>query len=184
MSWCRGADGGINWGKLLPEPAMPRPDPVAAADPEARALAQELLAHARHAALAVIDPETASPGISRIALGLDMQGLPMTLISQLAPHTAALRANPAAALMVGDPGPKGDPLTHPRLMLRVSASFLDRSAADHTALRTHWLHSHPKSTLYVDFADFAFVRFTPVSALLNAGFGRAFRLTAADLTPQ
>ncbi|EEW24590.1 hypothetical protein [Rhodobacter ferrooxidans] len=162
---------------------MPRPDPVAPADAEARALALALLAGARHAALAVIDPETAAPGISRIALGLDAQGLPLTLISQLAPHTAALRVNPAAALMVGEPGPKGDPLTHPRLMLRVSASFLDRNAPGHAALRAHWLQSHPKSTLYVDFADFAFVRFSPVSALLNAGFGRAFRLTAADLLP-
>lgn len=162
---------------------QPRPDPVAAATPEARTQALALLAGARHAALAVIDPETGGPGISRIALGLDPQGLPLTLISELAHHTVALRANPAAALMVGEPGPKGDPLTHPRLMIRVEAAFLDRAAADHAAIRTHWLRSHPKARLYVDFADFAFVRLTPRSALLNAGFARAFRLTGHDLRP-
>ncbi|MDT8856893.1 pyridoxamine 5'-phosphate oxidase family protein [Paracoccaceae bacterium Fryx2] len=159
-----------------------RPDPVAPADPESRAQALALLAQARHAALAVIDPDGA-PGISRIALGLCPDGLPLTLISALAPHTAALRARPVAALMVGDPGPKGDPLTSPRLMVRVTATFLDRAAPGHAALRDHWLSGHPKARLYVDFADFAFVRLTPLSALLNGGFGRAFRLTPDDLCP-
>ena len=42
-----------------------KPDPVAAADDAARALARQLLAQANHAALAWIDPETGAPGISR-----------------------------------------------------------------------------------------------------------------------
>jgi len=157
------------------------PDPVAAATPEAKALALALLAQARHAALAVIEPESGTPGISRIALGLDPDGLPLTLISTLAQHTGALRANPAAALMVGEPGPKGDPLTYPRLMIRVRASFADRAASGYGRLRKHWLATHPKATLYIDFTDFSLVTLRPVSALLNAGFGKAFRLTADDL---
>jgi putative heme iron utilization protein len=48
-------------------------------------------------------------------------------------------------------------------------------------LRAHWLKGHPKAALYIDFADFAFVRLTPESALLNGGFGRAFRLSPEDL---
>lgn len=156
------------------------PDPVRPADPDARTLAQSLLAGARHAALAVIDPD-GLPGISRIALGLTPEGQPLTLISALAPHWQALAANPACALMVGEPGGKGDPLTHPRLMLRATAEFVAQGSADHSLLRDHWLIGHPKAKLYVDFADFAFVRFTPVSALLNGGFGKAHRVAPEDL---
>ena len=160
---------------------MTKPDPVQPADPEARALAQRLLVEARHAALAWTDPETGTPGISRIAFGLCPEGRPLTLMSGLAPHRAALQAHPAAALMLGEPGAKGDPLTHPRLMLRVTAEFVDRADPDHAALRDHWLTHHPKAKLYIDFADFTFARLRPVSALLNGGFGRAHHLSPADL---
>jgi heme iron utilization protein len=157
-----------------------RPDPVAAADDEARALARGLLA-AGHAALAVIDPVDGTPGISRIAFGRDPQGCPITLVSSLAPHFAALQANPACALLLGEVGEKGDPLTHPRLMVKAVAQFIAPDAPERPALRDHWLKGHPKARLYVDFADFAFVRLAPVSALLNGGFARAYRLTPGDL---
>ncbi|TGD66453.1 pyridoxamine 5-phosphate oxidase [Tabrizicola sp. WMC-M-20] len=157
-----------------------RPDPVLPVDDAGRTLSRDLLA-TPHAALSYLEAETAAPGISRIAFGLDPDGVPMTLISALAPHTAGLRANPACALLLGEPGAKGDPLTHPRLMLQARAEFVAPDAPDRPALRDHWLVRHPKSKLYIDFADFAFVRLHPVSALLNGGFGRAFRLVPADL---
>jgi heme iron utilization protein len=159
----------------------PKPDPVQPADDAALAQARALLAGARHGALAFVDAQTGTPGISRIAVGLDGDGGPVTLISQLSNHHAALRADPMAALMVGEPGPRGDPLTHPRLMIRVRAGFIDRADPDQAALRALWLASHPKAKLYVDFGDFGFVRLVPVSALLNGGFGRAVRLGADDL---
>ncbi len=155
-------------------------DPVQAADAEARALAHSLLA-ARHAALAWSDPETGHPSISRIAFGLCPEGLPLTLISGLAPHLAALQADPRCSVMLGEVGIKGDPLTHPRLMIRARAAFVSSDDPVRPALRAHWLKGHPKAALYIDFPDFAFVRLTPESALLNGGFARAFRLTPADL---
>lgn len=157
-----------------------RPDPVQPADAEARALALSLLA-ARHAALAYMGAGGEGPQISRIAFGLDPAGQPLTLISGLAPHFAGLAADPRCSVMVGEPGDKGDPLTHPRLMIRAQAQFVAVDDAERPALRGHWLKGHPKAALYVDFADFAFVRLVPQSALLNGGFARAFRLTAADL---
>lgn len=160
---------------------QPRPDPVAPADAESMALARSLLSGATHAALAYLDPETGDPGISRIALCLDPEGVPLTLVSALAPHSAALRAHPAAALMVGEPGGKGDPLTHPRLMVKVRAEFIAPDAPSRPALRGHWLDQRPKARLYIDFADFALVRLRPQSALLNGGFARANRLAPADL---
>lgn len=137
-----------------------------------------MLAGARHIALAYADPD---PGISRIALGLCLAGRPMTLISAFTPHFAALQANPACAMMVGEVGDKGDPLTHPRLMIRRVAAFVPADTPDRAASRAHWLKTHTKSALYVDFADFASVRLTPVSALLNAGFARALRLGPKDM---
>lgn len=144
-------------------------------------MARQMMAKATHAALAWIDPETGAPGISRIAFGLDAGRVPVTLISALAPHVAALRACPQCAMMLGEGADKGDPLTHPRLMLRAVAQFVAADDPGRAALRAHWLKGHPKAALYVDFADFAFVRLLPQSALLNAGFARAYRFTAVDL---
>jgi putative heme iron utilization protein len=158
-----------------------RPDPVASADDAARALARDLIAAARFAALAVTDPADGLPGISRIAFGPAAGGGFLTLISALAPHHEALLRNPDCALMVGEVGEKGDPLTHPRLMIKARAAFVAPDAVERSGLRADWLARHPKAKLYVDFADFSFVRFTPKSALLNGGFARAFRLTPEDL---
>jgi heme iron utilization protein len=158
---------------------MPQPDPHQPADDIARALAQSLLQQARHAALAVTDATTATPNISRIAILHTDQTL--TLISTLSTHTAALTTDPACAFMVGEPGPKGDPLTHPRLMVQAIATILPHDHPDHQTNRANWLKAHPKAKLYIDFADFHFVRLTPTGALLNAGFGRAYRLTPEDL---
>lgn len=155
-----------------------KPDPTPPANALERAKAQGFLA-LPYAALAYTAEDNFA-GISRIALGQDAAGVPMTLISALAPHFAALKAQPACALMLGEPGPKGDPLTHPRLMLRATACFAD--ATERSVLRDLWLTTHPKAKLYVDFADFAFVRLVPLGGLLNGGFGKARTITAQDLT--
>ncbi|MDE3028576.1 MAG: HugZ family protein [Paracoccaceae bacterium] len=162
----------------MPEPiSLIRPT-----DDEARALARGLLADARHATLGTLEPATGAPFVSRIALGLTPSGEPLTLISTLAQHTRALAADPRASLLVGEPGSKGDPLTHPRLTVQARARFVGRQDAEHAALRAHYLATHPKATLYIDFADFAFVVFSVEGASLNGGFGKAYSLTAADLS--
>nr|MDA3889542.1 pyridoxamine 5-phosphate oxidase [Allgaiera sp.] len=159
------------------------PSPIRPTDDTARALSLSLLHAARFAALAVTDPSGAGPMISRIALALTPSGAPMSLISSLAAHSAALRADPRAAVLVGEPGPKGDPLTHPRLSLQATARFIDRESAEHATLRAHYLSQRPKAALYADFADFSFVVFAPTGAALNGGFGKAFLLTPDDLRP-
>jgi putative heme iron utilization protein len=105
----------------------------------------------------------------------------MTLVSDLSAHTRALKANPAASLLLGEPGAKGDPLTHPRLTVQATARFVDRASDEHATLRTHYLASHPKAKLYADFADFSFVVFEVKGANLNGGFGKAYDLTASDI---
>ncbi len=157
-----------------------RPDPIQPPDAEARALAQSLLTLG-HAALAWTDPDTGTPGISRITFARDpAEGL-LTLLSALAHHHRALKANPDCALMLGEVGGKGDPMTHPRLMIRTQAAFIAPEDPAHPAIRARWLDRNPKAQIYIDLPDFSFVRLTPVSALLNGGFARAFRLTPNDL---
>lgn len=156
-------------------------DPYLPADPETRAQARALIDSARHGALAVLRPESLHPSVSRIALATDADGTPVSLISALAAHTAALMANPACALLVGEPGDKGDPLTHPRLTLHCSARLIARDTPAHDALRARYLALRPKAALYADFADFRFVRLAIADGLLNAGFGKAVQLSAADL---
>lgn len=161
-------------------PATRRPDPVQPANAEALELAHQLLALG-HAALAWQDPETRTPGISRIAFARDPQVGLLTLVSGLAPHFRALRDRPDCALMLGDVGEKGDPLTHPRLMIRARASFIAPDDPARLDIRTRWLQRNPKAQVYIDLPDFAFVRLTPTSALLNGGFARAFHVAPQDL---
>lgn len=155
-------------------------DPLRATDDAAIALALRLLAEARTAALGVIDPDHGGPHVSRIAFAHLADGVCLTLISDLSHHARALAADPRAGLLLGEPGAKGDPLTHPRLSLRVRARPLG-DAAMQARYRAHWLERHPKSKLYVDFADFRFVRFDIVGGLLNAGFGKAYALSEKNL---
>ncbi|MEL0436240.1 HugZ family protein [Phycobacter sp. K97] len=156
-------------------------DPIRPTDEDARQLARDLMAQARFAALGVID-QTGYPLVTRVAFGLCPQGQPVSLISGLAAHTRALGANPACSLMVGEPGDRGDPLTHPRISLQGRAHFVPNSGEEHAALADHYLRTHPKAKLYIGFVDFSFVRFTVEAGYLNGGFGKAFHLTPADLS--
>ncbi len=157
-----------------------RPDPVQPATADALTLARQLLSLG-HAALAWEDPDTGTPGISRIAFARDPQAGMLTLVSGLAPHFRALRDRPNCALMLGEVGDNGDPLTHPRLMIRARAQFVAAGDPTRPALRDRWLDRNPKARIYIDLPDFAFVRLQPTSALLNGGFARAFHIAPEDL---
>lgn len=151
-------------------------DPIRPTDDAARQLARDLIARARFGALGVIDPDSHAPMVTRIALVPGADGAPISLISALSAHTAALAARPDCSLLIAGPDAKGDPLTHPRLTLQARAE-----PADKDALKAHYLSHYPKAQLYYDFGDFALVRFAPVAGFLNGGFGRAYRLSPADL---
>ncbi|WP_323784846.1 HugZ family protein [Thalassovita sp.] len=157
------------------------PDLIRPTDDDARQLARDLLDSARYGALAVLEPDSGQPLVSRVAVGTSPQGQPVSLVSDLAHHTRALQKNPACSLLVGEPGDKGDPLTHPRLTLQAQARFLGHGDRGHAELAAHYLRDHPKAKLYIGFADFSFVLFDVSGAFLNGGFGRAFTLTPDDL---
>lgn len=153
--------------------------PIRDTDDEARELARGLLSAMRHATLAVLDPETGYPQLSRIACQSDADGQPLALLSSLAAHTRALIAEPRAGLLIDDPTAKGDPMTRPRLSLQVRATRLGPDSARHA----RWLKMNPKARIYIDLPDFSFWELIPTLGFLNAGFGAAFRLTPDDLRP-
>jgi len=140
-----------------------------------------LIADARFGALAVIDPTTGHPHVTRIALASTDTRIPLGLISDLSHHTKALRKNPHASLLIGEPERKGDPLTYPRLTLSCTAEFVAKDSSEHKTLRDHYLAQNPKSKLYIDFTDFNLVLFHPTAADLNGGFGKAYKLTTEDI---
>lgn len=158
-----------------------KPSPIRETDEEARRLGRRLLRGARYASLAVIDAQTGFPAVSRALLGIDLDGVPVILVSDLASHTVALKQDPRCSIMTGEPG-KGDPLAHARITVFCRAESVDRDSVDHARIRDRFIARHRKAELYVDFADFRFFRLVPSHAALNGGFGKAYALTAPELT--
>ncbi len=161
-------------------PATDRPQVLRETDDDARRLARTLVRGARFMALAVLDPETGFPSVSRTLTGTDVDGTPVILVSGLSGHTKGLVADPRCSLLAGEPG-KGDPLAHPRITLQCLAESVPRETPEHTRIRSRFLDRHPKAALYADFPDFRFFRITPQTASLNGGFGRAYMLPGSDL---
>ncbi|MFT4960510.1 MAG: putative heme iron utilization protein [Paracoccaceae bacterium] len=155
-------------------------NPIQPTDAAARDIAQTLLQEARFAALAVILPDGA-PLVTRVAFGLSAAGQPLSLIAGLAAHTRALQANPACSVLIGEPGDRGDPLIYPRLTLQARATFVHHGTDVFAKMAAHYLRDHPKSKLYIGLPDFSFVQFTVHRGHLNAGFGKAFTLSPADM---
>lgn len=148
-------------------------------DDTSRMLARQLLCEMRHATLATLSPDSGFPHLSRMACQPGEDSTPVSLLSDLARHTQALRQDARAGLLVEPvlPAEKGDPLTHPRLSLRVTAQPITRTQA----LRDRWLMVHPRAAVFIDLPDFQFWRMSVHDGLLNAGFGAATLLTAADM---
>jgi heme iron utilization protein len=147
---------------------------------DAIALAKSLIRKAHHGALATLDPKSGRPVATRVGLATDTDGTPLILISALAAHAPALRADARCSLLIGEPG-KGDPLAHPRTTLHCGAREIERGSAEETRIAARYLAHNPKAALYAGLGDFRYFRLEPLEASLNAGCGRAYALTAADV---
>lgn len=155
-------------------------DPYLAPDETARRQARLVGRAAGHGALSCLEPGTGDPIVSRVSVGHLPGGEPLLLVSELSPHTGALAADGRCALLLGEPG-AGDPLGHPRLMIRARAEPLPAGTPEAALARSRFLERHPGAALYVDFPDFRFLRLRVVSALFNAGFARAYRMSPGDV---
>lgn len=149
-------------------------------DSDAIRQAKTLIRTARHATIATLEPQTGNPVATRVGLSTDIDGTPTILISALSAHTPALLADPRCSLLVGEPG-KGDPLAHPRITVHARARQIVRGSDEHARIESRYIAHNPKAKLYVGLGDFSFFRLEPTSASMNAGFGKAYALTADEV---
>ena len=164
----------------MPNQPPDKPKVLRETDDAARALAQQLLLSAGHAAFATLEPDTQWPLASRVSLALDA-GVPLILISRLSAHYAAVESDARCALLLGEPvGSDGDPLRHARMTLLTLAHKVPPPQRAH--VREVFVARHPDAAVYADFADFDFFHLRPQRANLNAGFGRAYALSSKDLS--
>lgn len=157
----------------------PKKDVLQPVDADARRLAKAMLRTARFAALGTLDHFDGSPSVSRVALATAMNGDACFLISGLSSHFGNLESDSRCSLLVGEPG-KGDPLAHARMTLIGRAEKVVEQS-QRALIKGRYLMRHPKSSLYADFADFAFWRFRAERVSLNAGFGKAYALLPEDI---
>lgn len=147
--------------------------------PEVVAEVRAMIARAQYGALATLATDDGWPVATRVGLAT-FEGEPLILVSSLAAHTGALRADPRCSLLIGEVG-KGDALAHPRVTLRCRAEEIARDAPERVASREAYLAANPKAALYADLGDFAFMRLRIESASFNGGFGKAYALSRNDL---
>ena len=116
------------------------------------------------------------PYPSLVLATVDHSGCPLLLLSDLADHTANLKADSRAGLLVSDVAGLDDPLTGAR------AGVLGRiERVEDPRLTARVVRRHPGAALYVDFRDFHLYRLQVERAHLVAGFGRIHWIGAADL---
>ena len=143
-------------------------------------LAKTLVRTARSGTIATIAPDSGWPIAPRVGVSTDFDGAPVILISGLAAHTKAMRADARCSLLLGNPG-KGDPLAHPRVTLACEARESERDSDAHNRVDARYLVHQRKAELYAGLGDFRYFRLEPQSAALNGGFGRAYALSKADI---
>ncbi len=159
-----------------------KPQVLRETDDAARLQALSFLRKSPHAALATLEPETLWPLASRVSLAVDVDDVPLILISRLSAHYGALESDARCSLLLGEAGDgvgDGDPLRHPRITVVCLAQKV--LASQRSAAKAQFLKRHPGAEIYADFTDFDFWRLVPQRASLNAGFGRAYALSAQDL---
>jgi putative heme iron utilization protein len=136
--------------------------------------ARRLMRGRDHAALAT--SLAGRPYVSLVACACDIDASPILLLSDLAQHTANLRADPLVSLLFDDTQDHPDRLAGPRLTLLGHAERCpDPRAAARFAAR------HPSSAAYAGFADFHLYRVVVERGHLVAGFGRIAWIETEDL---
>lgn len=155
-----------------------KPQVLRETDDATRAQARAFVRDSAHGALATLEPHTGWPLASRVSLATDADGTPLILISRLSAHYGALEADARCSLLLGEAG-DGDPLRHPRITVICLAHKVPPD--QRAAAKTEFIKRHAGAEMYADFSDFDFWRLMPQRASLNAGFGKAYALTTADL---
>ena len=151
-------------------------------DAESLDLLSDLLTQRRQAVLATLDPSGA-PYTAMVAFATEagLDGI-LVHLSGLSAHKRYLLADPRCSLMVFEPdNGHVEILQHTRVSLSCRAELVAKDGADFATARERYLAKYPGHKLMFGLGDFDLLRLRPESGLMNAGFGRAFAVTPADL---
>lgn len=118
------------------------------------------------------------PYASLVLVAVDHDLSPILLLSDMAEHTKAIKADDRVSLLFDGTAGLDQPLTGPR------ATVLGRAEriADER-LKARFLTHHPDAALYAGFKDFGFYRIALERAHLVGGFGKIRWIGAAELAP-
>ena len=115
---------------------------------------------------------------SVVAYGLDHQGNPSLLISNMAMHTKNLLADPRVSVLVTPADQSGDPLGAARVTLMGQMKKIQKDNAGE--IRREYLTRHHNAEYWVDFADFNFFVMDTMDIYYVGGFGSMGWVTASD----
>lgn len=101
---------------------------------------------------------------------------PLLLLSDLADHTANLKAKPELALLFDGTAGYRDPLAGPRASVLGHVEVLEDKR-----LLARFVRRHPGAEIYAGFKDFNLYRLRVESAHLVAGFGQIHWVEASDI---
>ncbi len=116
------------------------------------------------------------PYASLALIALDHDASPLLLLSDLADHTANLKAKPELALLFDGTAGYRDPLAGPR------ATVLGHvEVRKDRRLLARFIRRHPGAEIYADFKDFNLYHLQVESAHLVAGFGQIHWVEASEV---
>lgn len=118
------------------------------------------------------------PYASLVLVAVDHDLSPILLISDMAEHTKAIKADDRVSLLFDGTAGLEQPLTGPRVTVLGRA----RRTADER-LKARFLARHPDAALYAGFKDFGFYRVAVERAHLVGGFGKIRWIDGAELVP-
>jgi hypothetical protein len=118
------------------------------------------------------------PYASLVLVAVDHDLSPILLLSDMAEHTKAIKADSRVSLLFDGTGGLDQPLTGPR------ATVLGRAERiTDERLKARFLARHPDAALYAGFKDFGVYRIALERAHLVGGFGKIRWIDAAELAP-
>lgn len=118
------------------------------------------------------------PYASLVLVAVDHDLSPILLLSDMAEHTRAIKADGRVSLLFDGTVGLDQPLTGPRVTVLGHA---ERTGDER--LKARFLARHPDAALYAGFKDFDFYRIALDRAHLVGGFGKIRWIGAADLAP-
>lgn len=139
-------------------------------------VARKLIRENGIATLATIDRDSGHPYASLTAAATDLDGSPITLVSDLSVHTQNLKCDSRASILFASPAASGDPLDSGRV------SVTGTIEPTHSpSCRARFLLQHPEASIYADFNDFSFRRMNAIKMHYVGGFGQVATLLPADV---